>query len=736
MMAEKAISQVLYKMKNELVSHSGSFGKKLEEAVAQKWVHDTKRSVELAKTSSEIGIESDLGAFTEYQKRAVSRKYPSVGIVIYSLAIGGGEIFPIHLANCLWEMGVPTILIDCALGQENCGMRSLVNQQLPVLTLKGLEQLPGAIRHYKIEIIHSHHAKIDLAISYGISMKMIYAHQVITLHGMYEALDKPRAEMIVRRVSETADYFAYIADKNLLPFRDARITIDKRFNKLPNGLPGGSEEVASRTTLGIEKDAFVLCLVSRALPEKGWEEAAEAVILANRATKRPIHLLLVGAGEMYEKMKRLRNPYIHLVGAQHDTRKFLLASDMGFLPSRYSGESFPLSLIDSFMCGKPVIATKMGEIPEMIHTKSGNAGYLVSLTPDGKVPVDKIASAIVNISSDKEIYRKMCSCAQEAAQRYDINRVADCYVRIYQSAVKRPLYQEQLPDVKILISCHKPSMVLHSSVFIPIQVGTVLSSVRFPGMLHDDEGENISGLNKEFCEMTAQYWAWKNLKADYYGFFHYRRYLSFSDQRFLEDSYGNVYEPSLTEDTRQQSRIIHRYGWADDHIREVMREYDVVTIQPRSVQSRGRNENVIQQFASASYLHVKDLRCVMEIIQERYPEYVKAAKQYLLGSEAYYCNMYICRSDIFDQYCNWVFPILEEFCKRTDMSNYNTAEQRTPGHLAERLWGVYYCWLKETGMYRMKETQCIVFSHTEKRNYNLGEFLTDTFRLIVHRVLN
>ena len=167
-----------------------------------------------------------------------------------------------------------------------------------------------------------------------------------------------------------------------------------------------------------------------------------------------------------------------------------------------------------------------------------------------------------------------------------------------------------------------------------------------------------------------------------------------------------------------------------------MREYDVVTIQPRSVQSRGRNENVIQQFASASYLHVKDLRCVMEIIQERYPEYVKAAKQYLLGSEAYYCNMYICRSDIFDQYCNWVFPILEEFCKRTDMSNYNTAEQRTPGHLAERLWGVYYCWLKETGMYRMKETQCIVFSHTEKRNYNLGEFLTDTFRLIVHRVLN
>ena len=40
-------------------------------------------------------------------------------------------------------------------------------------------------------------------------------------------------------------------------------------------------------------------------------------------------------------------------------------------------------------------------------------------------------------------------------------------------------------------------------------------------------GENIYPKNPDYCELTAQYWAWKNIDCDYYGFFHYRRYLTF-----------------------------------------------------------------------------------------------------------------------------------------------------------------------------------------------------------------
>ena len=84
--------------------------------------------------------------------------------------------------------------------------------------------------------------------------------------------------------------------------------------------------------------------------------------------------------------------------------------------------------------------------------------------------------------------------------------------------------------IKILVSCHKKSYVPKSKYLFPIQVGCALSDSKYQGMYYDNEGEHISGKNKLYCELTAQYWAWKNLDADYYGFFHYRRYLSFQKE--------------------------------------------------------------------------------------------------------------------------------------------------------------------------------------------------------------
>lgn len=79
-----------------------------------------------------------------------------------------------------------------------------------------------------------------------------------------------------------------------------------------------------------------------------------------------------------------------------------------------------------------------------------------------------------------------------------------------------------------------------------------LADHRFKGMQHDDEGENISYKNPYYCELTAQYWAWKNLDADYYGLFHYRRYFSFSDEHFRTNRSPM---PSLIPTTRKRSSV-------------------------------------------------------------------------------------------------------------------------------------------------------------------------------------
>ena len=80
-------------------------------------------------------------------------------------------------------------------------------------------------------------------------------------------------------------------------------------------------------------------------------------------------------------------------------------------------------------------------------------------------------------------------------------------------------------NIKILVCAHKDSRLPQHEYFCPIQVGASLTSARFFPVL-DNTGDNISDRNPHFCELTAHYWAWKNLNADYIGLCHYRRYFS------------------------------------------------------------------------------------------------------------------------------------------------------------------------------------------------------------------
>ena len=73
-------------------------------------------------------------------------------------------------------------------------------------------------------------------------------------------------------------------------------------------------------------------------------------------------------------------------------------------------------------------------------------------------------------------------------------------------------------SMKIFISCHKPTAYIENDILKPIQLNCANNPKRLEGMLRDNEGENISDKNPLYCELTAQYWAWKNEDLDYYGF--------------------------------------------------------------------------------------------------------------------------------------------------------------------------------------------------------------------------
>ncbi len=224
-------------------------------------------------------------------------------------------------------------------------------------------------------------------------------------------------------------------------------------------------------------------------------------------------------------------------------------------------------------------------------------------------------------------------------------------------------------------------------------------------MLHDDEGENISFKNKSYCELTAQYWAWKNCSVNYYGFLHYSRYFNFTETIFPEIGYNNINVSNITDE------LIDKFGWTEKQIIECISGYDVVTTFSANTQIVQKKKDVYENYCDAAYLHEKDLLTLTQIIEEKYPKFSKYVEQYLLGQRAIFCNMYILRKDIFNDYCTWLFDILDEFVKRTDMSLYTVNEMRTPGHLSERMFGIYLLYLQnERKDIKIKQLQKVCFT--------------------------
>lgn len=265
-------------------------------------------------------------------------------------------------------------------------------------------------------------------------------------------------------------------------------------------------------------------------------------------------------------------------------------------------------------------------------------------------------------------------------------------------------------NIKIYVSCHKESYVPENKMLYPIQVGVELADKQFDGMLHDNQGDNISFKNKYYCELTAQYWAWKNEEADYYGFFHYRRYLSFNPIRLEEDSWGSVIYDTISNEALNELRIDEKC------MENIINQYDVITTIPRNIRNskKNRHATIYTQYASESKSHKKeDMDLVIKIIQEKYPRFNEIVSEYLNSSEAYECNMFIMKKEIFNEYCSWLFDILEEHEKRADFSNYSVEQYRVSGFLAERLFGIYYTYLKKNSNIKSCELQKSMFINTD-----------------------
>jgi len=259
------------------------------------------------------------------------------------------------------------------------------------------------------------------------------------------------------------------------------------------------------------------------------------------------------------------------------------------------------------------------------------------------------------------------------------------------------------PDIKILVVNHKPSFNVRNGILKTIQVGTALASQTLPDMDYfDNTGDNISAKNRSYCELTATYWMWKNLDADYYGLWHYRRYLSFADHQENDLRAGRAY-PNI-------AAALPDIGLDETKMRRLIAQYDLVIPRQEDTRNYGRSDTIYDQYKTDHF--ARDLDDCLAYAAQKYPD-IAPFSEVLNRHAGYFCNMLIARKAIFQQYCEFLFDVLGQFDKTHDITNYSLQQYRVDGYLAERLTNIFIHYLQSLGQYKICELQTAYFEDTE-----------------------
>lgn len=187
---------------------------------------------------------------------------------------------------------------------------------------------------------------------------------------------------------------------------------------------------------------------------------------------------------------------------------------------------------------------------------------------------------------------------------------------------------------------------------VPIQVGTVFAD-RQIAEVQDNIGDNISSKNRNYCELTATYYAWKNSDAAYKGLCHYRRIFD------------------ITEEQMQ-------------NLLGIDKEWDVILPYP-SV----HYPDISAQHTR--YINEEDWQAMLQAMRETAPEYLEAYEKAVSCGEQYFFNfnMLIAKAEVFDDYCDFLFKVLTRAEELTTPKGWERVD-RFAGYMGENLTTIYF----------------------------------------------
>ena len=236
-------------------------------------------------------------------------------------------------------------------------------------------------------------------------------------------------------------------------------------------------------------------------------------------------------------------------------------------------------------------------------------------------------------------------------------------------------------DIKIIIACHKAFQVADGEDYIPLQVGAAgkkgIRVKECPGahvpkahqetgaILRDDDGDNISEKNPYYCELTGLYYG--NTKNNI---------LNYSPEE-LEALVAELGDKKFREHGAFESVLSH------DEAVALLTRADIVVPKKR----RYYIESLYSHYAHT--LDGMHLDFAKEIVVQSHPDYIKALEKVYNRTWGYMFNMAIMPKKELNDYCTWLFDILEQLESKIDVNNLDAFSARLFGRVSEILFNVW-----------------------------------------------
>lgn len=264
----------------------------------------------------------------------------------------------------------------------------------------------------------------------------------------------------------------------------------------------------------------------------------------------------------------------------------------------------------------------------------------------------------------------------------------------------------------VYVITHKPFDYQTPDGYQPLLVGADFNA-NPRHYLTDNTGENISSLNKSFCELTGLYWMCKNAPdKGNIGLVHYRRYFGKHDLAGKKAALWHL--KNIATHLVSPASV----SFLDDYLSDA----DLIVSHP-DILDGGSVKNDYEE-----HHYAKDLAITRQVVKELDPTYLVAFDQVMNGNSLSLFNMFYTSRAVMNSYCEWLFPILFTVQKRTDISHYDSYQARLYGFLSERLFNV---WIANNRQLKVK--YLTVFN---TQNLQKGQFINYYKERLKHHLHN